>query len=69
MSYDNWKMTEPYDPTLDVPTCAGCGDPCDDTLHYLNRPRTEVYCPECFTLNTRLMQLGPDAPDDANPTN
>lgn len=69
MSYDNWKMTEPYDPDADVPTCCACDAPCDGTLHYLNRPRTEVYCPECFILNTRLMQLGPGAPDDSNTDN
>ena len=48
MSYDHWKMTEPYDPTLDVPTCCACDAPCDGTLRHPSRPWQEVYCPQCF---------------------
>jgi hypothetical protein len=64
VSYDNWKMTEPYDPDADVPTCCVCDAPCDGTLHYLNRPRTEVYCPRCFEFG--LTEYGYERSHDRN---
>ncbi len=55
MGYDAWKMTEPYDPTTETPTCCACNAPCEGLLRDPNGSSRDVYCPQCV----------PERPDEA----